>query len=227
MSNPLNHNIGEQGTGLQTPIPLSALQHAVFCLRQAALIHLERLWEENVLTAEGRILHERVDLPSRLGMKSCRRTTALPLASQQFFLSGVSDVVEFYRIDGIEVPYPVEYKRGRPKLHRADEVQLCAQALCLEEMFKTPVPEGALYYAQTRRRVVVPFDSKLKELTVSTITSLIDVFLSQKTPPPSYQAQRCKSCSLFDACRPKDTTKNVMGWRKNMVLSITTEEMKA
>lgn len=128
------------------PIPLSALQHAVYCLRQAALIHLERAWAENRFTAEGAVLHQVADKGGARRARGVRRVHALPLASQRLGLSGKADLVEFVP-DGLggETPYPVEYKRGRPKLHRADEVQLCAQGLCLEEMTGRNVPAGALF----------------------------------------------------------------------------------
>lgn len=148
---------------LDDPIPISALQHAVFCLRQAALIHVEQLWEDNRLTAEGTVLHEVTHDPGKRTRGPIRRVTALPLACHRLNLSGVADLVEFRsRDDGGETPFPVEYKRGKAKQHRADEVQLCAQALCLEEMTSETVPEGALFYAETKRRVAVPFDAKLR-----------------------------------------------------------------
>ena len=144
-------------------VPVSALQHYLFCPRQCALIHVERFWAEDGATAEGRILHERVDggRPDRRG--GVRTVRGLILRSFEHGLAGKADAVEFVR----EVPYPVEYKRGRPKVHRADEVQLCAQALCLEEMFGCAVPEGALFYAQTKKRSRIPFDAELRALTIT------------------------------------------------------------
>lgn len=147
------------------PVPLSALQHAVYCLRQAALIHLERIWAENVFTAEGAVFHAIAGKGGRRHARGVRRVMSLPLASKGLNLVGLADAVEFPKIDGREIPFPIEYKHGKPKLHRADEVQLCAHGLCLEEMTGTPVPEGALFYAQTKRRVVVPFDAELRALT--------------------------------------------------------------
>jgi CRISPR-associated exonuclease Cas4 len=111
----------------------------------------------------------------------------------------------------------VEFKRGKPKRHRADEVQLCAQALCLEEMTGRAVPEGALFYGETRRRVCIDFDSELRELTLDTIASLREIFQTLKTPLPEYRADRCRACSLYDLCRPKDTTRKVGLWRGRMV----------
>ena len=142
---------------LDDPIPLSALQHAVYCLRQAALIHIERQWEENRFTAEGRVLHDIAHDPADRKRGTIRRVMALPLACRRLNLAGVADLVEFRADRDGETAYPVEYKRGKAKLHRADEVQLCAQGLCLEEMTGKTVPEGALFYAETKRRVAVPF----------------------------------------------------------------------
>lgn len=205
-------------------IPLSALQHAVYCLRQAALIHLERLWAENRHTAEGQVLHQLADTSTRRRIKNVRRVTGLILGSQRLGVTGQADLVEFHSKGDHEGAYPVEYKRGKPKLHRADEVQLCAQALCLEEMTGHPVPEGALFYAETRRRVVVPFDVELRDLTLSTIAQLQAVFDSEKTPPPTTRTDRCRGCSLKDLCRPKDVGRPVKIWRERMVESVLSEE---
>lgn len=206
------------------PIPLSALQHAVYCLRQAALIHLERLWAENRFTAEGQVLHQVADKPSQRKIKGVRRVTGLALAAHKLGIAGQADLVEFHQNGEYETPYPVEYKRGKAKLHRADEVQLCAQALCLEEMTGQAVPEGALFYAETKRRVIVPFDDELRHLTLATIVQLREVFASLQTPPPTYRTDRCRACSLYDLCRPKEAAKPVKAWRERMartVLDIT------
>jgi len=196
-----------------SPIPLSALQHAVYCLRQAALIHVERLWEENRFTAEGRVLHAVVDEKSQRFSRGVRRVSSMPLSSARLQLAGVADVVEFHKGENGETPYPVEYKRGKPKLHRADEAQLCAQALCLEEMTGRAVPEGALFYAQTRRRVVVPFDAELRRLTEATAQALKEVIASGRTPPAVYERRKCDSCSLLEPCRPKLSGRSAKNWR--------------
>nr|WP_206742146.1 CRISPR-associated protein Cas4 [Hyphomonas polymorpha] len=196
------------------PIPISAIQHAVYCLRQAALIHLERLWAENRLTAEGHVLHLASDEAGSRKVRGVRRVSALHLASRRLGIAGVADLVEFRAApDGRETPYPVEIKRGRPKLYRADEAQLCAQALCLEEMTGRPVPEGALFYAETRRRTVVPFDAELRTLTEGTICKLQEVFASARTPPAVYSAALCRACSLSALCRPRLVAKSALGWR--------------
>lgn len=198
---------------LDDPIPLSALQHAVYCLRQAALIHIERLWEENRFTAEGRVLHDVAHDPTDRKRGKIRRVTALPLACRRLNLVGVADLVEFRAAADGETAYPVEYKRGKAKLHRADEVQLCAQGLCLEEMTGRPVPEGALFYAETKRRVAVPFDIELRRLTEDTASQFGALFATGRTPRAIYRADRCRACSLIELCRPKVGTKSALGFR--------------
>lgn len=206
------------------PIPLSALQHAVYCLRQATLIHVERIWEENRFTAEGRVLHSVADKGGARQVRGVRRVMSLPVASRRLGYSGVADVVEFHRqADGQEIPYPVEYKRGKPKLHRADEVQLCAQAICLEEMTGTPVPEGALFYAETKRRLVVPFDAALRGLTEETAVAFAEAFRSGSTPPPTPRRERCRACSLIGSCRPDMVARPVRSWRARMVERLAAE----
>jgi len=196
------------------PIPLSAVQHAVYCLRQAALIHLERLWQDNRFTAEGDVLHAVADKGGRRKGRGVRRVLALPLGSTRLNLSGVADLVEFTPgPDGSARPFPVEYKRGKPKLHRADEAQLCAQALCLEEMTGQDVPEGALFYAQTKRRVIVPFDADLRALTEAAVADLAAVLRAGVTPPPTPHKARCRACSLHDLCRPDSVARPVKRWR--------------
>ena len=202
------------------PIPLSALQHATYCLRQAALIHLERLWADNQFTAQGDVLHAVADKGGKRLARGVRRVMALAVASTQLGIAGVCDMVEFPREAGGEVPFPVEYKRGKPKLHRADEVQLCAQGLCLEEMTGLVVPQGALFYAETHRRVVVPFDTELRALTETTIAELRSVLASGTTPPPTPHKSRCRACSLLDLCRPEVYARPVLAWRSQMLRTI-------
>jgi len=184
-------------------VPLSALQHYLFCPRQCALIHVERLWAENLLTAEGRILHEQSDKPGQASRGERRIVQGMPIRSAALGIAGVADVVELTRAGRHWRPYPIEYKRGRPKAHRADEVQLCAQALCLEEMFAAPVPEGALFYGKTRRRQSVAFDQELRALTREVAAATRDLLAAGRTPPPIYEAKRCEACSLKELCQPK------------------------
>ena len=208
---------GEESTAADEPIPLSALQHAVYCLRQAALIHVERMWADNRFTAEGHVMHAVADKGGGRKVRGTRRVMALPLASRALNLAGVADVVEFIPGRRGETAFPVEFKRGKPKLHRADEVQLCAQALCLEEMTGRAVPEGALFYGETRRRVVVPFDEGLRRLTLDTVAALAEMFATQTTPPPTAHRQRCRACSLLSLCRPDMVARPVRAWRRRMV----------
>jgi CRISPR-associated exonuclease Cas4 len=202
---------------LDDQIPISALQHAVYCMRQAALIHIERVWEENRLTAEGRIVHDVAHESSNRKRWPVRRVTALPLACRRLNLIGVADLVEFQAGSDGETAFPVEYKRGKAKLHRADEVQLCAQALCLEEMTGRPVREGALFYAQTKRRVIVPFDPELRDLTEATALQFGRLLAEGRTPPAVYKAERCRSCSLIDLCRPKATVRSALNFRSRLI----------
>jgi CRISPR-associated exonuclease Cas4 len=184
-------------------VPLSALQHYLFCPRQCALIHVERAWAENVLTAEGRILHERSDKPGQARRGEHRIVQSMPIRSRALGVAGVADVVELFRAGGRWQPYPIEYKRGRPKAHRADEVQLCAQALCLEEMFAASVPVGAMFYGKTRRRHLVAFDATLRALTRRVAHETRSMLAAGRTPPPVYDRRRCDTCSLFQLCRPR------------------------
>ena len=196
-------------------LPISALQHLVFCERQWALIHLEGIWEENRLTVEGHFLHERVDESETEVRGDLRIARGLRLRSLRLGLVGRADVVEFQRIPGGEgvrlpgasgvwQPVPVEYKRGRPKSDRCDEVQLCAQALCLEEMLSVSIPAGALYYGQPHRRQEVILDEALRSETEALVARLHQLWQAGKTPPAIYE-KKCRSCSLISVCLPKAT----------------------
>ena len=199
-------------------LPISALQHLLFCRRQCALIHIERVWAENVFTVQGGILHERAHEQGCESHDGIRVARAVSLRSLQLGLTGVADVVEFHPAAGCgEVAFPVEYKRGRPKSDACDTVQLCAQALCLEEMLGRPVPAGALFYAETRRRIDVPFDTDLRALTLATIAELAALFSAGRTPPPTPHRSRCKACSLLDLCRPEAVRRSAVAWRRRMV----------
>jgi CRISPR-associated exonuclease Cas4 len=184
-------------------LPISALQHLVFCPRQCALIHVERAWEENRLTAQGALLHARVQSGETTTRGALRVFRALPLVSRRLGITGYADVVEIHRsADGSgERALPVEYKRGRTKLHDADRVQLCGQALCIEEMMGLPVPEGALFYAAPRRRDMVALDAPLRARTEALVVELREMVERGHVPPPRYGAH-CRSCSLIEVCRP-------------------------
>ena len=203
-------------------IPLSALQHYLYCPRQCALIHVERLWSESRHTAEGRLMHDRADAPSVELRHGVRTDTSMPLAAPELGIAGVADVVEFRSTETGMVPFPVEYKRGRPKSHRADEVQLCAQALCLEAMLGRTVPEGALFYGQTRRRKGVVFDEALRALTLDTIRAVRTMLEGRRTPLASYDAKRCDACSLLELCRPHELERraSVHDWLRQQIEEI-------
>lgn len=196
-------------------LPLSALQHLVFCERQCALIHIEQAWSENMLTAEGRIMHEKVDSAEPEVRAGVRIERSVILRSFNLGLSGKSDVVEFHKESGLWRPYPIEYKHGRPKKNNCDRVQLCAQTICLEEMLDVDVPEGALFYGKTRRREDVIFNEQLRDETIDVSKRLHELIDSGKTPPARFK-KACECCSLFEICRPRDTVKSVAGYLKRM-----------
>lgn len=181
-------------------LPLSALQHLLYCERQCALIHLDCEWQENRFTAEGRAMHDRAHEGPSESRPGVRIARGLSLVSHRLGLSGQTDVVEFYT-DGRVMP--VEYKRGKPKAHRADEVQLAAQALCLEEMLQVSIPEGFLFYGQPRRRTNVPFDHELRELVAITAARLHDILITGRLPPAAYEKRKCDACSLAATCQPR------------------------
>lgn len=182
-------------------IAISALQHYLFCPRQCALIHLEQIWEENLYTAEGRLLHEKADSGKSETRGEVKTVTGLLMRSLTLGVTGKADVVEFHRREGLWHPFPVEYKRGRAKAHDADKVQLCAQALCLEEMLCLPVSEGALFYGTTRRRLPVSFDAALRQATREIAAAVHALMHSAITPPPPAD-ERCAACSLAEQCLP-------------------------
>ncbi|MGB3224468.1 MAG: CRISPR-associated protein Cas4 [Desulforhopalus sp.] len=182
---------------------LSALQHLLFCPRQCALIHIEQQWTENRLTAEGRILHERVHTAAKESRRTIRTEFDVPIRSLKLGVIGRTDIVEFHlQDDGCWLPFPVEYKRGRPKKNDSDRVQLCAQAICLEEMLDVEVAAGALFYGTKKRRVEVIFDQSIRQTTTEAAHKLHDLFDSATTPPPVY-SPGCESCSFIDTCLPK------------------------
>lgn len=195
---------------------LSGIQHMAFCERQWALIHIEQAWAENVRTVEGKHLHERSDDPfADATRKDVRVVRAMPLVAYSLGLRGVADVVEFQRsedfLEGITVrlagkkgwwrPYPVEYKRGRPKADDRDAVQLCAQAMALEEMLKISIDSGFLFYGQTRRREHVFFNRELRSRVESLCREMNQMFSSGQTPP-AQKRKHCSLCSLEEICQP-------------------------
>lgn len=181
-------------------LPISALQHWLFCPRQCGLIHLEQAWAENKFTAEGQMLHRKAHDGAAETKAGVRITRSLSVCSYELGISGQCDIVEFHTNGEV---IPVEYKRGKPKTHQADEVQLCAQAMCLEEMLKLPVSIGFLYYGEKRRRTMVEFDVTLRNLVTKNSMSLHAMIDSRITPEAVYEARRCDSCSLIELCQPK------------------------
>ena len=199
---------------------LSGLQHLQFCTRQWAFIHLEQVWSENQFTAEGRNLHDKVhdsDIESRGDVRIVR---GLRLQSLQLGLVGQADVVEFHSaeagivledVPGFWQPFPVEYKRGKPKIADCDRVQLCAQAMCLEEMLKIPcggIAAGALFYGRPRRREQVCLDADLRAKTETLAQEMHQLHAAGKTPKAKYIRTKCESCSLVSQCLPKLTSVN-------------------
>ena len=178
-------------------IPVSALQHYVYCPRQCALIHVERVWEENLYTLRGRRAHERVNVPQGMVREGMQVEYAMPIWSERLGLIGQADVIEFP--DG--VPYPVEHKVGPRRARHADEIQLCAQALCLEEMLGMEVRKGALFYRASRRRREVIFTEELRA-EVSRVVAEVRALLSQPYLPPPVADARCRDCSLAEICMP-------------------------
>lgn len=179
-------------------IMLSALQHYAFCPRQCGLIHLEDAWSENLFTAEGRAMHERAHREEFESRGAVKIERGMLLESKKYGLRGKADVVEFHK----QIPYPVEFKRGKPKPDSRDKVQLCAQALCLEEMTGQSVPKGALFYGKTRGRIEVVFDEQLRQETIHIINDLRAMLRSGMTPKAEY-SKKCDTCSLFEQCLPK------------------------
>ena len=190
----------------------------LYCPRQCALIHLERYWAENRYTAEGRVLHSHVDSGESESRAALRIERSVPVRSLRLRLSGLVDVVE---VHSGQRAYPIEYKRGRPKSHRADEVQLCAQAMCLEEMLDTSVPEGALFYGQNRRRKVVAFNAGLREITENVAADTSRMLFGGRVPAPKYEPRKCQSCSLMNYCQPRAPhgPSNVSNWLRDAIES--------
>ncbi len=197
-------------------LPISALNQLVFCPRRCALMLIEGQWADNQHTALGLLQHERshrAETESRGDLRICR---GLRLRSLELGLAGVADVVEFHRstpqdddgavplagVEGRWRPFPVEHKKGREKPDQADEVQLCAQALCLEEMLGIRIPEGALFYNASRDRLPVTFSPELRATTIDTARRLHEL-VADGTVPPARPGKRCRGCSLEDACAPK------------------------
>lgn len=188
---------------MDVTLAISALQHYAYCPRQFALIHLEQAWSDNHFTAQGNVLHERVDSQEADTRGAKRSERSVEVRSERLGLHGKLDLLEVFTDGGGVKRYvPVEYKRGKRKVMDWDRIQLCAQALCVEEMRGVHIAEGALWYWQERLREVVLIDDRLRADTVACIEAARAVLQSQVTPPPTADAKRCKACSLADICAP-------------------------
>lgn len=188
-------------TAVNDYLPISALQHYAYCPRQFALIHIEQSWSDNRFIAEGHILHERVDSGEKEKRGVLRYERSVQLISRHYRIRGRMDLLEIELGDSLRY-FPVEYKRGKPKTEDWDRIQLCAQALCIEEMKSTQVLEGAIWYSEVRRRETVTLDDELRRTTVATIENAREVFAKGLTPSPIDKKQRCRACSLVDLCQP-------------------------
>jgi CRISPR-associated exonuclease Cas4 len=185
-----------QEDSAEPEVLISAIEHYSYCPRQCALIHVEQIYEENVFTVRGTLVHERVHSEENTPLRGVPVVRGMPLWSSALRLRGKADLVEL----GPEGPYPVEYKSGRRRGQHAD-LQLCAQALCLEEMFDVPVSLGAVYYFATRSRQEVSFDEPLRQRTRQVIEQIRSLLADNALPPPRNDA-RCRNCSLKEACLP-------------------------
>ena len=212
-------NLANSGPEDDDALPISGLQHLAFCPRQWALIHLEQVWVENGRTAEGRLLHERADLPGESRRASVRTVRGMWLRSERLHLTGRADIVEFR-----PEPYPVEYKRGKSKPTDCDTVQLCAQALCLEEMLRTAIARGAIFYGNPRRRQEIVFTPELRARTEELAATMHRLYRNRQTPAAQPGAY-CSSCSLVHVCLPHATEHQdgAARWVKRQLRSLQQE----
>lgn len=209
-------------------IPISALQHILFCPRQYALIHLEQLWEENRFTMEGNVLHERVDSEHHESRRTYRQEFGMALRSLEYGLVGKGDLVELFSSSNgkTEQVIPVEFKRGTDKENDCDRVQLCAQALCLEEMFQVPVESGQFYYLKDHRRTKVSIDSTIRATTLDALQQIREILGAKLTPPAIYEKRKCNACSLMDICMPQTAgsgKKNVGSYLEEQLTALRDE----
>ena len=188
----------------ERPLALSALQHFAYCSRQCALIHTEQAWADNFFTAQGNALHERVDQGAPEQRKGVRFERSVAVESEAYGLHGKLDLLEIETNPETQEKryFPVEYKRGKPKIEDWDRIQLCAQALCIEEMRQTTVDAGAIWYWQERKREQIVIDASLRAATLQVIEATRAMLFSQTTPAPTTHKSRCKACSLLDICQP-------------------------
>jgi len=208
-------------------LPISGLQHVIFCERRAALIFLEGIWDDNIFTAEGTLAHDRVHNTDTESRGDIRITRGLRLNSFKLGLTGIADVVEFHKIedekcpegvsldyaDGLWYPYIIEYKSGKLRHESSFEVQLCAQAICLEEMLETNIPSGSIYYGKTARRREIHFDDRLRTKTREASVMFHEIIERKNTPKAKY-GKKCDKCSMISKCLPKTTgvKKDIQGY---------------
>lgn len=206
---------------------ISALQHLIFCPRQCALIHIEQVWAENQFTVEGEIMHERAHGEAVENRRNIKIEYSMPLCSYELGLRGFADIVELeYQGPGrkkIISILPVEYKRGKPKKNNSDKVQLCAQAMCLEEMTGVGIGKGLIYYGKHKKRFEVDLDADLRQEVRQTALDFHQLIDSAITPAPEYN-KKCLSCSLMELCMPKNMTKNVKRYMKSQIRANQEEE---
>ncbi len=213
--------------------PLSAINHYSFCPRRCALVHLEQAWEENIFTASGKVLHEKTDAGDSESRRDHRIVRSLRISSSSLGVSGIMDVVEFFRDDGSGVPIaawpgkwrpcPVEYKRGSAKNDIPYKRQLCAQAICLEEQFSARIAEGFLYKGVSRHRELVPLDEALRRDTRA-VCEQIHALLECGNTPSATLGSHCKSCSLVEVCLPDITGRSARRWLARQVEEILSAE---
>lgn len=217
-------------------LPISAVAHYVHCPRRFALLHLEQIWADNIFTAEGIVMHEKADSGENESRGDIKILRTLRLRSLRLGVTGIADVVELHRhgladggvaiphISGTWLPFPVEYKRGASKNIDSYRAQLCAQALCIEEMLHVSIPDGALFLGLKQHRTPVVFDVALREATESACRAIHQLFAAGITPPPIY-SKRCESCSIIEECQPRTigSVKSAHGWLDRQIASMTEE----
>jgi CRISPR-associated exonuclease Cas4 len=193
-------------------IPISAIQHILFCERQFALIHLEQIWEENLFTAEGEVLHERVHRETSENRKMFREEYGMAVQCKKYGITGKCDLVEIWFGENkiVQKANPVEFKRGKQKETNVDKVQLCAQALCLEEMFGIKIERGQLYYFKDHRRTTIDFTESLRKETIALAEKCRNILKDTATPAAIYGKKKCDNCSLIELCMPK------LSWAKSV-----------
>ena len=187
-------------------IMISALQHYIFCPRQCGLIHVDDVWQENLFTVLGEILHEKVDTDTYETRGDVKTVRGLRIHSCKFGLVGRCDVVEFRETKSGKVAMPVEFKAGQPKEDISDKVQLCAQVLCLEEMLNTKISKAAFFYGKIRRRNILEIDDELRKQTEEIIASVREI-VAKKIVPHAEYSSKCRNCSLINICQPKAMNK--------------------